>query len=394
MRNGEIKHRPLLICSGGTSSRCAANNLITLDLRKKYRDLIFNGARNEISIETGNSMYDLVNELTKFERSFPIGLSSKTGCGYILTGGISPLRRLYGLAIDNLIEVSGIWGNGKEFIIKKPINDLNSNEIKYWRGLCGAAPFLAIITKLKLTTQPLKKTKVWKIKTNQKNLVKLIKNAENWPKSFSLQWFWRESIEAYIVNQSMNGKEKSDYTFITDILSKMGQAEFTECSNQINMPKFGYKNSNSIHTEHFHSEVIGILGPKLKDKSNRLINKIEKLIEERPYSSCFIAAQQLGGMTKEQKNTSSSFIHRKAEWKPWITAAWPAGNKEGREMSLKWLEKAWIELEPFFPGVHLAQIHSHLNFHSKEVTAAFGEWLPELRKLKSELDPMGHLPPL
>ena len=46
------------------------------------------------------------------------------------------------------------------------------------------------------------------------------------------------------------------------------------------------------------------------------------------------------------------------------------------------------------PGVHLAQLHDHLPSHQSELVDAFGEWLPELRQLKSELDPQGRLPPL
>ena len=40
--------------------------------------------------------------------------------GYILTGGISPLSRSKGLAIDQIIEIKGFWGNGKEFHLLRP----------------------------------------------------------------------------------------------------------------------------------------------------------------------------------------------------------------------------------------------------------------------------------
>jgi len=44
--------------------------------------------------------------------------------------------------------------------------------------------------------------------------------------------------------------------------------------------------------------------------------------------------------------------------------------------------------------VHLAQLHDHLPFHQRELEAAFGPWLLELRKLKQRLDPAGILPAL
>ena len=60
-------------------------------------------------------MGELSDFLKEHKRSFPIGLSGKTGMGYILTGGISPLSRSRGLAIDQIMEIKGFWGNGKKF---------------------------------------------------------------------------------------------------------------------------------------------------------------------------------------------------------------------------------------------------------------------------------------
>jgi hypothetical protein len=90
----------------------------------------------------------------------------------------------------------------------------------------------------------------------------------------------------------------------------------------------------------------------------------------------------------------SAFIHRQAEWKPWITAAWRAGDRQGRVRSLAWLAQVWGLLQPHCPGVHLAQLHDHLPWHQRTVEGAFGHQLPFLRKLKRELDPEGRLPSL
>jgi len=64
-------------------------------------------------------MGDLVNHLQKHNRSFPIGLSKLPGAGYILTGGVSPLSRTYGLAIDNIESIKGFLGNGTFISLKK-----------------------------------------------------------------------------------------------------------------------------------------------------------------------------------------------------------------------------------------------------------------------------------
>ena len=94
------------------------------------------------------------------------------------------------------------------------------------------------------------------------------------------------------------------------------------------------------------------------------------------------------------KRESSSFVHRDSMWKPWITAAWNPGDLPGRQQSLQWMDQVNDDLRQACPGVHLAQLHDHLPGHQQELMEAFGDWLPELRQLKSALDPEGRLPPL
>ena len=49
LKNGQLNPKPLMVCSGGTSSRCAAKGLWTLDLRKKYTSIDFDQSKNEVS---------------------------------------------------------------------------------------------------------------------------------------------------------------------------------------------------------------------------------------------------------------------------------------------------------------------------------------------------------
>ena len=134
-----------MVLSGGTTSRAAANKHWTLDLRKNYQSIIFDSEKKHVEIEAGVTMGRLSDFLTTHKRSFPIGLSGMTGMGYILTGGISPLSRSRGLAIDQILEIKGFWGNGDEFNLSRPTKQQNSTF--EWKAICGAAVFLGIITK-------------------------------------------------------------------------------------------------------------------------------------------------------------------------------------------------------------------------------------------------------
>ena len=96
----ELEH--LCVCSGGTTSSCAKNGFTTLDLRKNHSKIHLNRKTNLVTIGGGVRMGDLVNHLQKHNRSFPIGLSKLPGAGYILTGGVSPLSRAYGLSLIHI----------------------------------------------------------------------------------------------------------------------------------------------------------------------------------------------------------------------------------------------------------------------------------------------------
>jgi hypothetical protein len=143
-----------------------------------------------------------------------------------------------------------------------------------------------------------------------------------------------------------------------------------------------------------HQEVVGVLGPRWGHATNTLVRALEKAMACRPHPRCAIASQQLGGAVAREAPQQSAFIHRQAEWKPWITAAWSAGNQQGREHALAWLEQVWGIFQPHCPGVHLAQLHDHLPWHQRSLQAAFGDQLPMLRRLKQQMDPEGRLPRL
>ncbi|KGG15120.1 MULTISPECIES: FAD-binding protein [unclassified Prochlorococcus] len=393
IQTGQLKPKPLMVCSGGTSSSCAAEGHWTLDLKENFQGINFDHQKKELLIQAGVSMKKLIEEVTTFGRSFPIGVSSMTGVGYILTGGISPLSRRYGLAIDQILEISGFWGNGNEFHLSKPNSSINNN-IKEWKALLGAAPFIAIVTSLKLKTYQLKPLVLWETSLTPMQLLKTIELAEKWPRSISLHWVWGDRIKAYGVYEVdlINGSDEFEELLIK--LPKSNDFSRYTVSNMNELKNFKLPIEKTSDSPKEYSEVLGLLGPSLKNKAKDVIEVIKKLMDNRPNKSSYIAAQQLGGKTFANQDNISSFIYRDSMWKPWITGAWDAEDPIGREKSLQWIEESWEKLEDFFPGVHLAQIHPHLSWHKKEINLAFKNWLPELQQLKSKYDPKGNLPPL
>ena len=334
-------------------------------------------------------MGELSNFLKGHQRSFPIGLSGKTGMGYILTGGISPLSRSKGLAIDQIIEIQGFWGNGKKFHLSRPSTKEGST--LEWKALCGAAIFLGVITKVKLKTQPLRPILSWTANLSFSELSECIKQAESWPFSLSFQWIWGENIFAHAIGEITNNADENILINYLEKLPFSNNKNIYKVKHMNSLPNLSIgKNESTIST---HSEVIGLLGPAWKEKNLQVLKIIKDLMNKRPNKSCYIASQQLGGLT-HFNDLDTSFIHRDAIWKPWINGAWEARDELKRKKALTWMEECWTNLEFVCPGVHLAQIHPHLSWHQKELTAAFNDWLPKLLEIKAINDPKNLMPPL
>tara|TARA_B100000700_G_scaffold128826_1_gene144349 strand:+ start:1678 stop:2913 length:1236 start_codon:yes stop_codon:yes gene_type:complete len=380
---------PLLVSSGGTTSRAAADGSWILDLRKNYQNITYDLEKKYVEIEAGVTMGRLSDFLSTHKRNFPIGLSGRTGMGYILTGGISPLSRSKGLAIDQILEINGFWGNGDELHLSKPTTEKEST--MEWKALCGAAVFLGIITKIKLKTHPLRTMLSWTANISASQLSECISQAENWPNSISFQWIWGENIFALAIAEVSNHEHEAKIINLLEKLPFTSNRRIDKLNNMNSLPNLSLGSIQS-HSSNY-SEVLGLLGPAWQSNNLKVLKVIHNLITKRPNKDCYIASQQLGGLT-HLNELDSSFISRDAVWKPWINGAWKAKDSLERKNSLNWMEECWDKLEFVCPGVHLAQIHPHLPWHKREIKSAFKDWLPKLQEIKSIYDPSNLMPPL
>ncbi|ABV50343.1 FAD linked oxidase, N-terminal protein [Prochlorococcus marinus str. MIT 9215] len=382
----------LCVCSGGTTSSCAKNGFTTLDLRKNYSKIHLDKESNLVTIGGGVIMGDLINHLQKYNRSFPIGLSKLPGAGYILTGGVSPLSRAYGLAIDNIESIKGFLGNGTFISLKK--NQINSKKQLIWEAIKGAAPFFSIITEIELKTIKSNPIKVIEGFVNLNELSEIIKLSEEFPENISLQWIYAQKIYIYIfaeIKNDLEDKKTEKYLMLLDKFPAL-EKNFYENFNKINFfPK--ELNLYELNTN-YHSEVISLLGEDLKNNIPSFIKCLNEIMKSKPNNSCYVASQQLGYKTKKLNHGSSFFVHRKSTWKPWIYASWKKNNLQEKEVALNWIYQSWNKLKSFYPNIHLAQLHNHLNSHEEELTLAFGNRINELKTLKNIFDPHGILPPL
>lgn len=381
-----------MVCSGGTSSRCAADGLWTLDLRARHRQLVISEAGDEVEIGAGLSMAEVLEGLQTRGRSIPVGLSTLPGCGFVLTGGISPLSRSQGLAMDHIVGLRGVWGNGDCFELSAPVSP--HEEQQQWRGLLGAAPFLAIVTAIRLRTQELTPLVIWRSIGSAQQLSIAMEVSEQWNHSASLQWTWNERIELFIVCFANDAAAIKAVESLKTRLGHCPESSMTKVPGQHAQPPFGTLARSTALQGRIHTEIVSRLGPAWGQRWPALMAELEQLMRRRPHPGCQISAQQLGGKSSQVPVSRTSFLHRDAIWKPWFTATWSAGDAKGRDQALEWLWQTNNLVSDYCPGAHLAQIHPHLSCHKAELHDAFQDWLPGLNQLKTHHDPHGLLPPL
>ena len=386
------KNEYICICSGGTTSSCVREDFLTLDLRKNYNQIYFDKESEIVAAGGGVLMKNLLNQLEKYNRFFPIGLSNLPGMGYVLTGGVSPLSRRYGLAVDNIEFIKGYFGNGKYFSLNK--NKLNKNEKQLWEALRGAAPFLAIVTEVGLKT--IKNSPLFILEgfINQIELKEIIEIAENFPENMSLQWITTDKIYIYIVAEIKNNRDKVSIQNYLTTFNKYKSITYKKFKGFKEVCFFPKELELFEFNTNYHSEVISLLGNDLGSNAKQFVEIIFDINKTKPNKSCYIACQQLGGNTTTINNNPSLFVHRNSSWKPWIFASWDRYSIKDKEIALKWMNESWDKLKKLFPNIHLAQLHNHLKSHDEELIRAFDEKLEELKILKNFCDPSGILPPL
>ena len=207
-------------------------------------------------------MGDVLAALIPHGRTIAAGLSGLPGVGYVLTGGMGPLSRQVGLAVDQLQEIQGIWGNGDPFVLTRQ-NHIGSPE---WRGLCGAAPFLAVVERLRLTTQPLQALWIDQSSGRPEQLPDWMAEAEQFDPGTSLQWHWQGS--GTLQRMRISSRDGPGLQMIEGLHQLPPLAAKTAASQRL------------------HGEVLGLLGPAGVESWRTVLPQLSTLMRRCPHPGC------------------------------------------------------------------------------------------------------------
>ena len=163
-------------------------------------------------------------------------------------------------------------------------------------------------------------------------------------------------IFAHAIGEIKNTYDESNLINFLEKLPFLRNRVINKFSDMSSLPNLSLGNNKNNDSN--HSEVLGLLGPAWQENNPQVLKILKKLINRKPNKSCYIASQQLGGLT-HLNDLDTSFIHRDAIWKPWINGAWEPYDQSKKKRALEWMKECWDNLEFICPGVHLAQIHPH-----------------------------------
>ncbi|QEY31900.1 FAD-binding oxidoreductase [Synechococcus sp. RSCCF101] len=403
LRQAAGEGRAVHVCSGGCSALCSGSGGWMLDLRPGFRGLRMlegrEGRPQQVRVEAGVSMGELVRALAIHGRTVPQGLSGAPGMGYVLSGGIGPLGRRHGLAIAAVRQIELVRGDGQA-------QTLAAGDAEAW-ALTGAAPFLAVVTALTLETVPRQPLRCWRALVPDALLGPLHRLAAGLPRDLCVNW-QLEPGRIYLhvlAGDSGSDLDRFRAALLAGPRGRLLWEETVTVAGQEQLPPFRWPRQDRGESGHGpaprrsrpQQAVIGLLeraDQSLSGSEERCAELLRSLIAQRPHPACQIASQQMGGAMAEPAADSRAFPHHRSGWKPWITAVWERGDAEGEARAHYWLDGCWDALAPHFGGVHLAQHRPDSPRHGEELERAFGPCLPELHRMKTSWDPHGVLPPL
>lgn len=141
---------PVGIQCGGHSTRCMITDSFSIDL-VHINDVQLDKEKMLVNVGGGAYLKNVDEVLKPHNLGTPVGTYPLTGVGgLVLAGGYGHLSKLYGLSVDNLVEVEVVLADGRIVIA----NDYNEFADLIW-GCRGGGGNFGIVTKFTLSVHKL-----------------------------------------------------------------------------------------------------------------------------------------------------------------------------------------------------------------------------------------------
>ena len=309
---GWTHQRPFRVCSGGTTSAAAQPQAWTIDMRPGFHTLDIDDNAGTVTIGAGCCMAEVLERLATVQRTLPAGLRS-SGHWIRAHRRHGPLEQTAWIGDRPAATHPGSGATATLSSCHAPQTTAPLSSACNGADSAVRLRFWVLSPTSRSTRCPCGHWRTSEIEPEQ--LPQWMQRAEQGSLDSSLQWSWGapDTIRTLAVQTTSTTDSSPDG--IEGLHRLPGLAPPPNQRRRL------------------HAEVVGLLGPACGDRLQGLINPLKELMDQRPDPGCQLACQQLGGATARVSPEVTSFVHRDAIWKPWITATWPAGNARTRETS-------------------------------------------------------------
>jgi FAD/FMN-containing dehydrogenase len=332
--------------------------------------------RRIIKIQPGALIGPLVDQLSKYGLTFPIGSCPNNGiAGYCLGSGIGSLIRMYGTGSDNILEAKILLANGKIVIVNKDhYSDL------FWAIRGAGIGNFGIVLSLTLKVYPLKDVYIFSLSYEFKNIREVI---TTW-----FRWIQSNPIELTADFHAFNNRKsvsisglylKDDEEELKRLLKPLHIGKTTIKINKVPYVEAVKINSGKGRWQPFFKFKNAFVEKTFPSKALDIIEDFLSIGD----GSDYLIVDNLGGLNDCISPNDSAFVHRNLLGWLHINAQWD--NEKDMSEKIKWATDFYEQLSPYL-SFEVYQNTPDLNI-TNYLQRYYGENLPRLVEIKKKYDP-------
>lgn len=383
---------PVRVRSGGHNHEgfSTGSDALVVDV-SEMKKLHIDKSKNIVTTQAGVTGGELYRKLFKEGLTQVGGTCQDVGIsGLILTGGMGPLMRIYGMSCDSLVALEMVDANG-EILQVTPYNEYKD---LFWAS-CGGGGNMGVVTSLTLKVYPAKSVTWFNIGWNWdqpvENIIstwqglflsdnaKWFSHLDLWAKAFPADHYKKKPIKALGVYYGTPEEAKRDLAPLLKIGHPSEQTiEFVDWEKAIHLfedatsvfitDKPEYKSSGAFAMKALPADAINIIVSTLQNTSSPLLN---------------VLFFSLGGAAAKKPPTDTAYFYRQARFFLVYSTQWlqPSGNVK----QMNELDSLRQRLLPY--GTQGAYLGNPDRNFKDYLTEYYGDNVQKLRRIKRKYDP-------
>ena len=398
----------LTVKNGGHSymGHCLNEGGIVLDL-SLMKGCYIDSKNMTIELRSGMVWRDVYNTCLKDPRDIIIGgqCPSVGVSGFTLGGGLSPFSRSYGLACDNLLQVTLVTYEGK-IVTVSPDDEEESKRDLFWASTGGGGGNLGVMVDMTCKLHQLKDPAgtivcgqlIWNLPQQKDSFSKMMNvfNTTKHPDELTLDVLWTHGKSKQLtagITIICNGGWGAAQKELTPLLAFKPVTNTLKAMNWIDWVHYaeGWDSFSQVH--HHHASFIfaeGAITPELTTKISDLVAEAVELLgitnENGPNDpKCHILWDHIGAATARVHPHDTAFFWRQGNYVSTVKVQWVNPNLGPKMMDF--IAKCKTVLLPYA----IEQKAAYINYIDGTVPnwqeAYYGHNYPRLQKVKTQWDP-------